>query len=311
MRDAFFDELFKLFEADQRVIFLTGDLGYKLFDRLKAHDPKRVINVGVREGLMIGCAAGLAQAGQLPFAYSIAPFVTLRCLEQIKITLSYNRNRVIVVGVGGGYCYGHNGPTHFGLEDVALMSAIPGMTVWTPADPLEVRACVRAAPELTGPAYLRLGRNGEPVWRDPGETISPWRAYVRANRREGVIITNGFILHEVFRAVERLQAEGVAPAVVHFPTTEPMDVETLTEILAGGVPVVTVEEHIRSGGLGQKIALFIAEHDLGNPMRCLAAPGHYPKTCLDRSELLTFAGLDAPAIARAFLDLWSRRRGAS
>ena len=112
-------------------------------------------------------------------------------------------------------------------------------------------------------------------------------------------------------SVERVQAEGVAPAVVHLPTTEPMDVETLTEILAGGVPVVTVEEHIRSGGLGQRIALFIAEYGLGNPMRCLCAPVLYPKTCLDRDELLAFAGLDAPSIARAFLDLWSSRRGAS
>lgn len=308
MRDAFFDELLQLFVADQRVVFLTGDLGYKLFDDLKAHDPRRVINVGVREGLMIGCAGGLAQAGQLPFVYSIAPFVTLRCLEQIKICLSYNRNRVIIVGVGGGYCYGHNGPTHFGLEDVALMSAIPGMTVWTPADPLEVRACVRAAPDLTGPAFLRLGRNGEPVLRHPGESISPWRAFVRPNRREGVIISNSFLLSEVFRAVEKIQAEGVAPAVIHLPTTEPMDTETLTEFLAGGVPVVTAEEHIRSGGLGQKIALFIAERGLGNPMRCLSAPAHYPKTCLNRDELLAFAGLDAPAIARAFLGLWSSHR---
>ncbi len=311
MRDAFFAALFDLFEADRRVVFLTGDLGYKLFDRLKACDPKRVINVGVREGLMIGCAAGLAHAGHLPFAYSIAPFVTLRCLEQIKISLSYNRSRVIVVGVGGGYCYGHNGPTHFGLEDLALMSAIPDMTVWTPADPLEVQACVRAAPDLTGPAYLRLGRNGEPVLRDPRETISPWRAFVRPNRREGVIITNGFLLSEVLRAVETIQTEGVAPAVVHFPTTEPLDAETLAEILAGGIPVVTAEEHIQSGGLGQRIALFIAEHGLGNPMRCLCAPLGYPKTCLNRSELLTFAGLDAPAIASAFLDLWLRQRGVS
>lgn len=311
MRDAFFDALFELFVADRRVVFLTGDLGYKLFDRLKTHDPKRVINVGVREGLMIGCAAGLANAGLLPFAYSIVPFVTLRCLEQIKISLSYNRNRVIVVGVGGGYCYGHNGPTHFGLEDIALMSVIPGMTVWTPADPLEVRACVRAAPELIGPAYLRLGRNGEPVLRDPEEAISPWSAFIRPNRQEGVIITNGFLLSEVFRAVEMIQTEGVAPAVLHLPTTEPMDSASLTGILAEGIPVLIVEEHIRSGGLGQKLALFIVEHGLGNPVRCLCAPVDYPKTCMNHSELLSFAGLDAPAIARTFLDLWFRYRKVS
>ena len=311
MRDAFFNELFELFVSDGRVAFVTGDLGYKLFDGLKAHDPSRVFNAGIREAGMVGFAAGLVRTGMLPFVYSIAPFITLRCLEQIKICLSYNLNRVVLVGVGGGYCYGHNGATHFGLEDVNLMSAIPHMTVWTPADPLEVRACVRATPELSGPAYLRLGRNGEPVLRGGVGPVSAWKAWVEPNKGEGAIVTNGFLLSEVRAAVESLRERGLSPAIIHLPCTEPLDQDALLSALSPGTPVLTVEEHFRQGGLGQKIALLLAETGLACPMASLSAPVSYPKTCMSRGELLAFAGLDAPSIARAFEGLWARRGAAA
>src|ERR1035437_1334923 len=162
MRDAFFDELLKLYQKDRRGVFLTGDLGYKLFDRLSAHDPARVINCGIREAGMVGYAAGLAKTGLLPFVYSITPFVTLRCLEQIKIDLCYNKANVVVVGVGGGFAYGPNGSTHHGVDDIGVLSCLPGLKIWTPSDSHEVRLCVQAATSLDSPAYLRLGRNKEP-----------------------------------------------------------------------------------------------------------------------------------------------------
>lgn len=310
MRDAFFDALAALFVRDPRVVFVTGDLGYKLFDALAAHDPARVFNAGIREAGMVGFAAGLARAGMLPFVYSIAPFITLRCLEQVKIGLSYNRHAAVLVGVGGGYSYGQNGTTHFGLEDVGLMSAIPHMTVWTPADAAEVRGCVRAAATLEGPAYLRLGRNGEPALHPDATAVSPERAVVMARGGQGVIVVNGFLLTEVMAAVELLHGRCLAPTVVHMPQSEPLDVETLLSVMAPGVPVLTVEEHVRQGGLGQKLALVLCEHGLGCPMTGISAPATYPKTCMGRAELLAFAGLDAASVARAFEALW-RRKGAA
>src|SRR5512136_1027853 len=155
MRDAFFSELAAFFKNDDRVVFLTGDLGFKLFDPLRDHAPDRVINCGIREAGMVGYAAGLARMGLLPFVYSIAPFITLRCLEQLKIDLCYNRSRVVIVGVGGGFAYGANASTHHGVDDIGVVGSLPGMTVWTPADALEVRGCVRATTSLNGPAYLR------------------------------------------------------------------------------------------------------------------------------------------------------------
>ena len=162
MRDAFVDELTRAAAADDRIALLTGDLGYKLFDRFAAACPGRFLNMGVSEANMVSVAAGLALSGMRPVTYSIVPFATARCLEQIRNDVCNMRLPVIVTGVGGGFAYGPNGPTHHGIDDIALMRAMPGMTVLCPADPWETRHALRSALASEGPSYLRLGRNREP-----------------------------------------------------------------------------------------------------------------------------------------------------
>ena len=304
MRDAFFAELLDLFTADPRVVFLTGDLGYKLYDPLAAADPSRVVNFGIREAAMIGYAAGLAEAGFLPVAYSIVPFITLRCLEQIKLELCYNRRRVILVGVGGGYAYGRNGVTHHGIEDLGLMRSLGGMRVYTPCDPWEVRGLVRALPDLDGPAYIRLGRNKEPRLRPEAAPPSPdMPFYQPGTPGHGVLVTAGFLLSEVLAAAEMLARQGTAPAVLHLPCLSPLPEEYLAPLLAGVGPVLVAEEHIRPGGLGEALARLMLEAGIHAPFASLAIPAAFPERCLDRTELLAAAGLSAAGIVRAFLEL--------
>ena len=145
MRNAFIRGLTKLAESDERIVFLTGDLGYKLFDDFATRYPGRFLNAGVAEQNMVGVAAGLASEGFRPFVYSIATFATLRCLEQIRDDVCYNGLPVTIVGVGGGFSYGANGPTHHATEDLAIMRALPNMTVIAPGDPVESAAATRAA----------------------------------------------------------------------------------------------------------------------------------------------------------------------
>jgi transketolase len=306
MRDAFFAELLTLFKHDRRVVFLTGDLGYKLFDQLTEHDPARVINCGIREAGMVGYAAGLAKTGLLPFVYSITPFVTLRCLEQIKIDLCYNKANVVVVGVGGGFAYGPNGSTHHGVDDIGVLSCLPGLKIWTPADTHEVRLCVRAAATLDTPAYLRLGRNKEPhVFKTLDSTPDISQPALVREGGDGVIVTCGFILHEVLKAAEMLDRVGIHPAVVRVATLRPFPGEYLRAIAADGKPLMTVEEHVATGGLGQETARIIAEAGRGNCFKMLAIPQEFPDACYDRETLLTRSGLDAQGMATTYRQLWS------
>ncbi len=307
MRNAFFDELESLFAEDNRVIFITGDLGYKLFDRMKVIDPDRVINFGVREAGMVGFAAGLAKAGFLPFAYSIAPFITLRCLEQIKIDLCYNNLRVALVGVGGGMAYGTNGPTHHGIDDIAVLSCLPGLRIWTPADPMEVRACVRTVPHLAGPAYLRLGRQGEPNVHDPESGLPSIDSPVIVRTGDdGVIVAAGFILHQALAAADQLTKRGIAPSVIQVPTFRPFPEHFFAELLGDGMPVMTVEASIASGGLGHEIARILAQIGAGNPFAMLTLPQEFPQACMDQETSLEWAGLDPITIANAFEKLFKR-----
>ena len=301
MRDAFFSELLTLFKHDDRVVFLTGDLGFKLFDSLRDHAPDRVINCGIREAGMVGYAAGMAKMGMLPFVYSIVPFITLRCHEQLKIDLCYNRSRVVIVGVGGGFAYGPNASTHHGVDDIGVVSCLPGMTVWTPADPHEVRGCVRAASRLTGPAYLRLGRNKEPdIHSVHGAYPDIEQPLLFGEAGDGVIVTCGFILHDVLKAVEILNSQGIFPGVVRLTTLRPFPEDYFREIIGAGKPVMTIEEHIAPGGLGHQVAALVAEEGKGNRFRMLSIPLAFPETCLSREGLLTWAGLDAATIAENY-----------
>lgn len=301
MRDAFFDELLTVFRADRRVVFLTADLGYKLFDRLLEHDPERVINCGIREAGMVGYAAGLARTGMRPFVYSITPFVTLRCLEQIKIDLCYNRSRVVVVGVGGGFAYGPNGPTHHGVDDIGVLSCLPGLTLWTPADPHEVRLCVRAAGSLAGPAYLRLGRNREPhLFPSLRQTPDISQPAVVREGNDGTIVACGFILHEVLEAATLLARQGIHPRVIRIATLRPFPDEYVRALAADSRQLMTVEEHVATGGLGQETARVIAEAGSGSRFRMLCIPAAFPDACHDRETLLARSGLDPASIAEAY-----------
>ena len=308
MRNAFFAELESLFAQDARVVFITGDLGYKLFDRMKTLDPKRVINFGAREAGMIGFAAGLAKGGMLPIAYSITPFITLRCLEQIKIDLCYNKHRVVLVGVGGGMAYGANGPTHHGIDDIGVLSCLPGLRIWTPADAMEVRACIRAIPQLVGPAYLRLGRHGEPHIHDSKAELPNIETPVVVRRGpDGVIIAAGFILHEVLAAAGKLQKKGITPTIVQIPTFRPFPESFFADLLGEGSPVMTVEEAVAPGGLGGEISRILAIRGAGNPFAMLTLPMAFPQSCMDRAASLTWAGLDPDAMAIAFAKLLHRQ----
>ncbi|NNN20349.1 MAG: transketolase, partial [Acidimicrobiaceae bacterium] len=168
MRNAFAAEITALAAEDERVVLLAGDIGNRLFDPYRDSFPDRYINCGVAEANLTTVAAGMASCGLRPFTYSITPFITTRCLEQIRVDICYHELPVIIVGTGSGLAYNSLGATHHSCEDIGFLRLLPYMTVICPGDPTEVRLAARAALAHPGPVYIRLGKKGEPdVHQDP------------------------------------------------------------------------------------------------------------------------------------------------
>jgi transketolase len=254
MRNVFADELTSIGKEDRRVVLLSGDIGNKLFDRFKAVDERRFYNCGVAEANMMGVAAGMALCGLRPVVYTITPFTTTRCFEQIRVDACYHKAPVVIVGTGSGLSYAELGPTHHSLEDMAILRTLPGMRVLAPCDGTELRLALRAALHEDGPVYIRIGKKGEPnIYSAPPDFRIGKSILLRAGS-DVALIGAGTIMPEVIRAAELLGERGVSAEVVSFHSVKPLDVEYLERACSRFKLIATIEEHGRIGGLGGAVA---------------------------------------------------------
>lgn len=259
MRTAFARTLVSLAEQDPRVFLLTGDLGFSVLEPFRERFPKRFVNVGVAEQNMLGIAAGLAHSGNVVFVYSIANFPTLRCLEQIRNDVCYHGLPVRVVSVGGGLAYGSAGYTHHGVEDLAIMRALPGISVFAPGDPLETELITSALLDLPGPAYLRLGKAAEPVVHATAPKVVPGRAIQIQDGQDVTLIATGGMLFATLEAARELEAiHGLSVRLLSMHTLKPLDEAAIVGAASDTRLVVTCEEHSCIGGLGSAVADVIA-----------------------------------------------------
>ncbi len=260
MRNAFAETMTSLAAEDRRLALLTGDIGNRLFDSFQHNYPDRFVNCGVAEANMVGVAAGLALAGMKPVTYTIASFATTRCLEQIRVDLCYHRVPVVIVGVGAGLAYAANGGTHHACEDIALLKALPEMTVLCPGDPWEVRQLLQAAIAQDGPVYIRLGKKGERVIHDGRPHITIGKSLIIKSGRDVCLISTGNMLSLVLETASLLEDQDISTQVVSMPTVKPLDQEFLREAFSKFSMIVTIEEHSSKGGLGGSIAEWQSEH---------------------------------------------------
>ena len=303
MRDAFFQALRELAAHDERVWALTGDLGINLFEPVEDVAPGRVLNVGIAEQALVGMAAGLAYAGKVPFAYSIAPFVTSRPNDQIRVDVAMSAANVKLVGVGGGVAYGCLGPTHHAIEDIALMRSLPNLTVLAPGDPGEALRATRAAFALDGPVYLRLGKNGEPPLLPPDVPFAVGHALSLRQGHDVTLATTGAMLAQTLDAAGRLAAAGVEATVLHYGTIKPFDDYALAASVALTGALVTVEEHSIVGGLGSAAAEALAEEGVPVRLRRIGLRDEFAHAVGSQEHLLRHYGLTAADITAAALDL--------
>jgi len=302
MREAVLDQLYDIFLSDKRAVLVTDDLGSPSIDKFRENLSDRYINVGIAEQNMINVAAGLALGGKIVFTYGIAPFITMRCYEQIKTALCYMNLPVTCLGVGAGYSYDTAGPTHHCIEDIALMSTLPGMTVLCPSDIAMAAALSEYSYETAGPKYIRLDRGGFPIIFDSeNHDISDGLTNLRSGR-DVTIIATGNMVHQALSVAEKLNVHSIDAGVIDLYRIKPINEDLLISNIKHSKRLVTLEEHFLYGGIGSIILGNLNDNGINIPIKRIGIPDEYFFEYSGRSQLQETCGLDVNSVTRRILE---------
>jgi len=308
MRKAVLDTLVSLVKRDLRVFFLTSDTGFHVFDEFRVKYRNQFANIGISEAAMIGMAAGMTLEGARVFVYGIAPFVTMRCFEQVRVDLCQNKLPVKIIGVGGGLTYGGAGPTHHSIEDVSVMAALPGMTVICPGDPAEAAAAVAASMKMTGPCYIRIGKSGErAVHGKPLRGFAIGRGIRVRRGRDIAVIATGNALAPADEACDLLEKRGIKAELASMHTVKPLDSGLVESLAKRFDTIVTVEEHNIVGGMGSMVAALITDRGSTVRLHRIALPDAYEARGGSDSYLRLRHGLTPDRLAERIAGIYGRK----
>ena len=269
MRGTFIKTLVEIAERDPRILLLTGDLGYMAVEPFAEKFTKRFFNVGVAEQNLVGLATGLAEAGFIPFVYSIVPFAVLRPYEFIRNGPVLHQVPVRIIGTGGGMEYSTNGATHYGLEDIGVLRIQPGITVIAPADREQARSALLVSWNLPGPVYYRLGKDDRTIVPGLGGQFDLGSAQLIHQGTDLLLIAMGSVANEAAKAVEMLATHGVSCALLVVASLSPAPIDDLVEVLSRFRLALTIEAHYVVGGIGSLVSEVIAEGGLScRVVRC-------------------------------------------
>ncbi|OGP68459.1 MAG: hypothetical protein A2031_01515 [Deltaproteobacteria bacterium RBG_19FT_COMBO_43_11] len=291
IRDAFFDELYDIAAADSDVLFLTADMGAFSLERFKKNLNRQYINVGVAEQNMISVATGLTLGGKKVFVYAVAPFVTMRCYEQIKVNISGMCLPITIIGAGPGITYNSDGPTHHAVQDIAIMRALPGMVILNPSDPVMASRMARISYESHYPAYVRIDKGRLPAIYSPGEEFSDGLSLVKRGR-DLLIIATGLMVHKGLKIAEELKKHSIDTAVMDLYRIKPVNVSLLLDSVSQYGRIVTLEEQSIIGGIGSAVMEILVDHGTMVPVKRFALEDKYCERYGDREWMHKHYGLD-------------------
>lgn len=304
MRNAFSDALVAAAINDPKVLLLTGDHGYALFDAFRKSRPNQYINCGIAEQNMVGVAAGLAKAGFKPIVYGLAAFLPMRVLEQIKIDVCYENLPVILIGDGAGLVYSHLGTSHQCTEDIACTRVIPELTVLSPCDRFEMTTAMQLALELKSPVYLRMGKSDKGDVHTSSVSFSAGKLLpVTALGKKIALIATGSMVVTSQQLVE----QGLAAEVWSAPSLKPMDYSALDEISSRVDCIVTLEEHSVMGGLGACVAEQVAATHSNTPVYRIGIEDRFSSHCGTYDYLLKEHRIDLPSIQQKIYRFLARK----
>ena len=307
MRKVCLDMVYELARQDPRVFFIGSDLGAGTLEPFKREMPDRFFMEGVSEATIIGMAAGLAMEGKIPYVNTIATFLTRRCFEQIAVDLCLHNANVRLIGSGGGLVYAPLGPTHLAIDDLAILRALPNMTIVAPADANEMRRLMPATLAHQGPLYIRLAKGGDPIVTQDQGPFEIGRAVLMREGADALLVTTGVTLQVALAAAALLREHGVEATVLHMPTVKPLDVAALLRHAAEVPAIVTVEEHTLMGGLGSAVAEAIAEAGLTPVKRVkrIGIPDVFADQYGSQASLMRRYGISAEHVASTVTGLLS------
>ncbi len=260
MRSTFIKTLSEMARQDERIMCVIGDTGFSVFEEFEKEFGNRFVNVGIAEQNFVSFGAGLAAMGMKPYLYNVVSFMTLRATEQIMLDVCYQENPVVLVGVGGGFAYATAGPTHHALQDIAIMSSLPNMTVVCPGDPVEMKAVMLESQEYHKPLYIRIGRSVDAVIHNKPVDFKIGKAIQMGAGEDAVIFTTGVMLGQAVKVREWLLHNGISTALYSMPTVKPIDREVIIQCVKEKKAIYTIEEHSVIGGLGDAVARVLIEY---------------------------------------------------
>ncbi|MHB1418213.1 MAG: transketolase family protein [Bacillota bacterium] len=305
-RDAYGKALAHLGEKYPNLVVLDADLSKSTKTAVfQDKYPQRFFNIGIAEQNMIGVAAGFSLSGKIPVASTFAIFATGRTYDQIRNSVAYPRLNVKIIATHGGITVGEDGASHQSLEDVALMRALPNMTVIVPADAVETTKAVEAALASNGPFYIRLGRSAVPELYQDDYAFAPGKASILKTGVHATIIASGIMVAEALEAMRVLAAEGLEVGVINMSTIKPLDREAIIEAARRTGAVVTAEEHSIIGGLGSAVAEVLGE-ECPVPLERVGTQDQFGESG-SPAELLEKYGLTAGNIVKAAKKVINRK----
>jgi len=259
MRDAYVDAIYRATKVNSNVLCIVGDIGAYLLRHYIKDFSANYLNLGAAEANMVGVAAGLAMSGKIPFVYTITPFITARCYEQIKIDVCYNGANVKLVGIGSGVSYGTMGSTHHSLEDIAIMRALPNMTVFSPSNKQEVEEAVFAAMKYKGPVYIRLMLTANLTHKYRSK-FKIGKARIIKKGKDAAIIATGDMVSIAIDAAKALKKNNINCFVVNIHTLKPFDELLIKNLSYKCKAIISIEEHSTIGGLGSAVGSILSQY---------------------------------------------------
>jgi len=313
MRPACVNKVFDLAKRDLRVTYIGSDLDPPITKRMKDEMPGRAWMEGVSEQHIVGMSAGLAMEGFIPYVHTIATFITRRCYEQVAVDLCLHNLPVRLIGNGGGLVYAPLGPTHLAIEDIAIMRALPNMTVVAVCDADEMKRFMDQTLDWPGPIYIRLAKGYDPIVSRAELGFEIGKAIVMREATGGksrvLLVATGVATTRALEAADALEADGIECTIMHMHTVKPLDTTALVEHARDCDLIVTVEEHTIVGGLGSAVIDALVDAMPGKipPVKRLGIPDAFAKNYGSQDQLMEIYGLQPPEIAQAVRDGLRRR----